>query len=57
MAIDVIRDIFEPTQRAIEQIERERTCSYCKAYNKGFSVKDNVCNCCGAPGPEKRKPK
>jgi len=55
MAINVQRDIIEPTLRAIEEINRERTCEYCKAYDKGFSAKDDTCNCCGAPRPTKRK--
>ena len=54
MAFDVIKDIFEPTQRAIEELNRMETCMFCKSIYKGFTTKDNLCNCCGAPGPKKR---
>jgi hypothetical protein len=54
MALDIEKDIWEPTLKAIKELNQERTCAYCKSYNKGFSTKDNTCNCCGAPGPTKR---
>ncbi len=56
MAFNVEKDIFGPAQRAIANLEQSSTaCSYCKSTNKGFSVKDNSCNCCGAPRPKRKE--
>jgi len=51
MAINVDRDIFEPTRLAIEAYNKNKNnclCSYCKT-NSGFSKTTNSCNRCGAP--------
>lgn len=46
MAFNVEKDIFEPTQKSINNMNKIHVCSYCKT-NVGFS--NNKCTNCGAP--------
>ncbi len=46
MAFDVKKDIFEPTQKAIDNMNSKHVCGYCKT-SVGFS--NHKCINCGAP--------
>lgn len=46
MAFNIKKDIFEPTMRSIERMNKNSICSFCKS---GLDSMDVKCSYCGAP--------